>query len=120
MQSKWNSHKHSIVDMDTRIEDKDDDELKEELVFCNQFVFDCELEKDTVFLNLPCHPSTTHFNENMDQVFNQLNLAAEVNLAFGFVLKTLKMERKDTFMHTKTIQLWRSLNLCVLQMIWST
>ena len=78
-------------------------------------------KEDTVYLISPCHPSTTHSStRNWIALSTNWNMQLKSNFPSDLYWKTLKMERVDTFMHTKTIQFCRCLNLCVIRRIWST
>ena len=70
----------------------DDDNLKEELLACQHFLVDSQLEKgrQRVF-NLALDSfSAEKINSKLDYVFQQLKCAAKINLAFGFVLKNIE------------------------------
>ena len=112
--------KISNLDMDILLEDIDDTELKEKLYAFKQFPVDSELGESihSVFNFALSSCNSSSLNEKLDRVNRQLKCAAKVNLAFGFVRKTLKMERVDTVIHTKAKQLRRGLNSCGHKMIW--
>ena len=66
-----------------------DGELKEKSNSCNQSVVDSEFEKGrhcVCNVAMSCF-NNSFFNDKMDNGCKQLKLLAEVNLAFGFVLK---------------------------------
>ena len=113
------------VDVSNLLED-DDADLKEELQACQHFLVDSEIEegRHRVFNFAMSAFDNSLINKKLDLVFNGLKCAAKVNL--GFVLrldlfsKTLKMDRMDIFMLTRTIRLWRGQNLCVHQTTLST
>ena len=56
-------------------------------------------------------------NENSGNVFMELKCAAKVNLIFGIFRKIMKMESVKDFLQTKTIQLWKFLNLFIMESI---
>ena len=78
--------------MDTLLEDIDDAELKAELNSCNHFLLHSKLEKSryNVFNFAMSNFNSTLFNGKLDHVFSQLNCNAQVNIAFGFVLKNIE------------------------------
>ena len=108
--------KSAEFDVNNLLED-DDADLKEELQTCQHFLVDSELEKGRhrVFNFAMSTFDNSLIIKKLDLVFKGLKCVAKVNLAFGFVLKTLKMHRVDFFMLTRTIRLWRGQNLCVHQ-----
>ena len=89
----------------------DDADPKEELQACQHFFVDSELGKGRNRVSNFTLSTFDNFliNEKLDSVFKGLECAAKNNLAFGFVLKNIE----DIFMLTRTIRLWRGLNLCV-------
>ena len=70
----------------------DDDNLKEELLACQHFLVDSQLEKgrQRVFNFALDSFSAEKINSKLDYVFQQLKCAAKINLAFGFVLKNIE------------------------------
>ena len=78
--------------MDTLSEYIDDAELKNELISCNHFLEDSELEKGRhgVFNFAISSFNNSFLNDKVDHVFNQLKCLTKVNLAFGFVLKNIE------------------------------
>ena len=102
--------------------DVDDQSLREELESCKHFLTDTKLEnvRHRVFNFAMSSFDKSLLNDKLDYVFKELKCAARGNLAFGFVLKTLRMEFVNTFTLTRTILLWRLRNLCVHQLIWLT
>ena len=99
--------------------DVDDQSLREELESCKHFLTVTGMENGThrVFNFAMSSFDMSLLNDKLDHVFKELKCAAKVNLAFGFVLKTLKMDRVDSFMLTRTIRLWRDRKLCVHNLI---
>ena len=95
----------------------DDADLKEELQASQHFLVDSELEKGRhrVFNFAMSTFDNSLIKEKLDLVFKGLECAAKINLAFGFVLKSIEEDRVDIFMLTRTIRLWRGRNLCVHQ-----
>ena len=69
--------------------------------------------KDTVFNFVMSSIEVSLLKDKLDYIVKELKCAAKVNLAFGVVLKTLGMECVDTFTLTRTILLWKELNLCL-------
>ena len=109
----------SNIDVEDIVGDVDDQSLREELESCKHFLIDTEMEtgRHSVFniaissFNIPL------LNDKLDYVFKEMKCAAKVNLAFGFVLKTMRMECVDTFTLMRTILFWKDLNLCVHRLI---
>ena len=102
--------------------DVDDQSLREELESWKYILTDTEMENGRHrVLNFAMSSfELSLLNVKLDYVFKELKCAAKVNLAFGFVLKTLRMECVDTFMLTRTILLSKKRNLCVHKLIWPT
>ena len=72
--------------------DVEDHSLREELRSCQRFSVDSELERarHKVFNYAVESLNETIVNEKLDHFFNNLNCAAKVNLAFGFILKNIE------------------------------
>ena len=125
---KHRSSQHGIptrtsnLDLETLLENTIDVDLKEELESCNHFLVDSEIEKrrHCVFKVAKSSSKNSFINEKLNHVVNQLKCAAKVNRAFKFVLKNIADGTCRYFMHTKTIQKCRGLNLCVLKLKVST
>ena len=107
----------SNLDLDILLEDINDAELREELNSCNHFLVDSELEKRIycVFDFATSSFDDSFLKENLDQVFNQLKRAAKVNLAFGFVLKTIENVTCTSFYAHKTNGVMESSKLVCTQ-----
>ena len=97
-----------------------DVKTKEEPNCCNRFLVDLELEqaRHWVFNFAMSSFNNSFLNEKLDLVFDQLH--PKLTLRSDLYWETLKIERVDTFMQTKTILLLRGLNMCVPRMIWPT
>ena len=78
--------------MYTPLEDRDDVELKEELISCSEFLVDSHLETGSycVFNFALSSFKNSFLNEKLDDFFNQLKYAAKVNLAFRFLLNNIE------------------------------
>ena len=72
--------------------DVEDHRLREELGSCQPFLVDSELERARrKIINYAVETfKETIVNEKVDHFFNNLKCAAEVNLAFGFILKNIE------------------------------
>ena len=72
--------------------DVDDHSLREELRSCQHFLVDSELERTRhkVFNYAVETLNETIVSEKLDHFFNNLECAAKVNLAFGFILKIIE------------------------------
>ena len=82
----------SNIDVEDKVGDVDDQNLREELESCKHFLTDTEKENERhrVF-NVPKLSFDIFLlNDKMDYVFEELKCAAKVNLAFGFVLKNIE------------------------------
>ena len=77
------------VDVEHIVGDVEDQRLREELHACQHFSVDSQLERvrQKVFYYAAETLNETVVNEKLDHLFNNLKCAAEVNLAFGFILK---------------------------------
>ena len=102
--------------------EEDDADLKEELQACQHFLVHSELEKGRhrVFNFAMSTFDNSLINKKLDLVFNGLKCAAKLTLRLDLFSKTLKMDRVDSFMLTRTIRLWRGQNLCVHQTTFPT
>ena len=80
------------VDVEHIMGDVEDHRLREELLSCQHFLVDSELERTRhkVFNYAVETPIETLVNEKHDQFFNNFKCAAKVNLAFGFILKNIE------------------------------
>ena len=80
------------VDVEHIVGDVEDHRLREELRSCQHFLVDSEREKarHKVFNYAVETLNETIMNEKLDHFFNNLKCAAEVNLAFGFILKNIE------------------------------
>ena len=80
------------VDVEHIVGDVECHSLREELRSCQHFLVDSELERarHKVFFYAVETLNETIVNEKLDQFFNNLKCAAEVNLAFGFILKNIE------------------------------
>ena len=70
---------------------ENDQSLAEELRSCRHFLVDSEIEKGRhrVFNFAMNNLNIEHVKEKLDVVFNKLTCAAKINLAFGFILKSV-------------------------------
>ena len=111
----------SNPDIDTPREDIDDVELKKQF-FCNHFFVVSELEKERHCLFIFATSSFKSYSSTQKCIMCLMNWNVPSNstLRSDLYWKTLKMERKDTFTHTKTIRFWRGLNLRVRKRTWLT
>ena len=82
----------SNIDVEDILGDFDDRRLREELESCNCFWTDTELEngRHRIFNFVMLSFDASLLNDELDYVFKELNCAAKVNLAFGFVLKNIE------------------------------
>ena len=80
------------VDVEHIAGDVEDHSLREELRSCQHFLVDSELERarHKVFNCAVETLNETIVHEKLDHFFNKLKCAAEVNLAFGFILKNIE------------------------------
>ena len=106
------------INVEDIVGDADDQTLREKLESCKQFSTDTEMENGRykVFNFAMSSSDVSLLNDKLDFVFKDMKCTAKVNLAFLFS-KTLKMDRVDIFMLTRTIRLWRGRNLCVHKLI---
>ena len=83
--------KSAELDVSSLLED-DDADLIEELQACQHFLVDSKLEKGRHRVSnfaMSTFDNSLN-NQKLDLVFKGLKCAAEVNLAFGFVLKNVE------------------------------
>ena len=83
-----------------------------------RFKFLSVFRDDIVFSTSTCHPSTkSSSTRNWTMCSANSNAPPKSSLYWNSIWNTLKMERVDTFKRTKTIRLWRGLNMWVMKMI---
>ena len=104
--------------------EEDDPDLKEELQACQHFLVDSQLEKGRHrVLNFAMSTFyNSSINKKLDSRFKGINCAAKVNLAFGFVHKSVQdrswryfyahendtvMERLKLCVHQTTLPIWK-------------
>ena len=82
----------SNIDVEDIVGHVDDQSLREELDSCKHFLTDNEMEngRHKVFNFAMSSFDMCLFNDKLDYVFKELNCAAKVNFAFGFVLKNIE------------------------------
>ena len=82
----------SNIAVEDIVGDVDDQSLREELESCKHFSTDTEMENGRHrFFNFAMSSfDKSLLNDKLDYVFKELNCAAKVNLAFGFVLKNFE------------------------------
>ena len=80
------------VDVEHIVGDVEDHRLREELRSCQHFLVGSELERarHKVFNYAVETLNETIVNEKLDRFFNNLKCAANVTLAFGFILKNIE------------------------------
>ena len=80
------------ADVEHIVGDVEDHSLREEFCSCQHFLVDSELERarHKVFNHAVETLNETIVDEKLDDFFNNLNCAAKVNLAFGFILKNIE------------------------------
>ena len=80
------------VDVTQLMGDVDDNSLKHELETCKHFLVDSEMENErNRVLNFAMDTlDPKYVLEKLDVVFDSLKCAAELNVAFGFVLKNVE------------------------------
>ena len=80
------------IDVTQLMGDVDDSSLKEELETCKPFLVDSEMEngRHRIYNFAMDNLDRKYLLEKLIVVFDSLKCAAELNVAFGFVLKNLK------------------------------
>ena len=80
------------VNLELIVGDVEDHNLKEQLLSCQHFLVDYELDRTRhkVFNYAVETLNETIVNEKIDHFFNNVNSAAKVNLALGFILKNIE------------------------------
>ena len=89
---KQNGLGASNIDVEDIVGDADDQSLREKLQSCRHFLVDSEIQKGrhSVF-NFAVNNLTAQFiEEKMDRVLDKLMCVAKLNLALGFILKTIE------------------------------
>ena len=110
------------IDVEDIVGDVDDQSLREELESCKHFLTDTEMEngRHRVFNFAMSSFDMSLLNDKLDYVFRNWNVLQKLILHLDSFWKILRMECVDTFTLTRTILLWRHLNLCVHKLIWLT
>ena len=101
--------------MEHIVGDVEEQRMREELRSCQHFLVDSELERarHKVFIYTVETLNGAIVNEKLDHFFNNLKHAAEVNLAFGFILENLEDGGLRYFYaHKKNTLLDRSKLVC--------
>ena len=82
----------SNIDVEDIVGDVDDQTLRKQLESCKQFLTDTEMEKGRhgVFNFAVSSFEMSLLNDKLDYAFRGLKCTAEVNVAFGFVLKNVE------------------------------
>ena len=82
----------SNVDVEDIVGDVDDQSFREELESCKHFLTDTEKEngRHSNFNFAMSFFDISLLNDKLDYVFQELNCAAKVNFAFGFVLRNIE------------------------------
>ena len=114
--------KTSSPDMDSFFDDVDDTELKNKPTSGKQFLVDSELERGRhdVFIS-PGHPSTSLSSAKIQIICTAASIVLQKStIPSSLLSKSLKMERVDISMNTKTIRLWKFRSSCAHKMIWQT
>ena len=80
------------IDVEDIVGDDDHQSLREEMESCKHFLTDTEMENGRHrFFNFALSVfDISLLNDKLDYVFKELKYAAKVNLAFGFVLKSIE------------------------------
>ena len=105
------------VDVTQVMGDVNDNSLNEELETWKHFLKNSEIEngRHRVYNFAEEVPDPKYMLEKLDVVFDGLKGAANLNVAFGFVLKNKKIGVVGFIMQTKTLHYLRHLNLWLLQ-----
>ena len=79
-------------DVEDIVGDVDDQNLREELESCKQFLSDTEMEngRHRVFNFAISSFDISLLKDKLDNVFKELKCAAKINIEFGFVLKNIE------------------------------
>ena len=83
----------SVADLNKILENEDDsDQLRDESNACQHFLTDTDMENGRhKVLNFQLSKLDPNLvNEELDQVFEKLDCAAEINIALGFVLRNIE------------------------------
>ena len=80
------------MDVEHIVRDVEDHRLREELHSCQHLLVDSELERarHKVFNSAVETLNETIVSEKLDHFFENVECAAKVNLAFGFILKNIE------------------------------
>ena len=107
----------TVADFNKIVEEEGDDgeKLKEELSACRHFLSDTEMEygRLKVFNFQMSKLDAKIINEKLEEVFNKLDSAAKINIAFGFVLRKVETgEYRYYYTHENNTLLENSHLLC--------
>ena len=94
----------TVADLNKIVEEEGEDgeKLKDELSDCQQFLVDTEMEKGRhkVFNFQMSDLDTEIINEKLEDVFNKLDSAAKINIALGFVIRSIEtVEYRHFYAH---------------------
>ena len=83
-----------MADLNKIVEEEGNDgkKLKEELIDCQHFLMDTEMEdgRHKEFNFQMSKSDSNIINQKLDQVFNKLDYAAKLIIAFGFDIRNIK------------------------------
>ena len=107
------------IDVENKVRGVDDRSLREELESCKHFLTYTEMEngRHRVFNFAISSFDISLLNNKLDYLFKELICAEKLTMRLDSFRKTLRMECLDTFTLTKTILLWKELNLCARKLI---
>ena len=111
-QTGFGAHNNDVEDI---VGDVDDQSLREELESCKHSLTDTEMEngRHRVFNFAMSSFDVSLLNDKLDYVFKELKCAANVNLAFGFVLKNIEGEMcRYFYAHDNNTVMERSKLMC--------
>ena len=107
----------TVADLNKIVEEEGEDgeKLKEELIACQHFLVDTEMEngRHKVFNFQMSKLDTKIINEKLEEVFNKLDSAAKINIALGFVLRNIETgEYRYFYAHENNTLFEKSHLLC--------
>ena len=97
-----------------KIAEEDDEKLKEKLGACQLFLVDTDMTngRHEVFNFETSKLDTKMVNVKLEEVFNKLNFAGKINIAMGFVLRTIETGEYVDYAHENNYLFEKSHLLC--------
>ena len=106
----------TVADLNKIVEEEGEDgeKLKEELIACQHFLVDTDVEngRQKVFNFQMSKLDTKIINEKLEEVFKKLDCAAKINIALGFFLQIIETGQYRHFYNHEKKRLYLKNLIC--------